>query len=165
MIGQIRSYISYITIDSENSYINRIKNMIDALTDPSQKETLNLELINKLNEIEILKKYQTKKEEIVLPKKVYKQEKRDLEVKEKSFEDEIADKIREYQMYQDDTESGRRTSISIVLPPIYTSAYSLVKIYASTPVLLRELATANMSRKIKVKKSRSNIPSLPIYDD
>ena len=66
MIGQIRSYISYITVDSEETYINRIRNMIDNL-DSTNKEILTKELNNKLNEISIMKQYQKPKEEVVEP--------------------------------------------------------------------------------------------------
>lgn len=173
MIGQIRSYISYITVDSEETYINRIRNMIDNL-DSTNKEILTKELNNKLNEISIMKQYQKPKEEVVEP--VYYQPE-EVFTKAKSFEEEINDLVNQYLQNQDDTSGGRISSIETTkledivsekndkLPSIYTSAYNLIKIYTGNPVLLRKISTTNKRNKVMVKTNGINMPTLPIYDE
>ncbi|MBR1376940.1 MAG: hypothetical protein IJ565_03920 [Bacilli bacterium] len=58
MIGQIRSYISYITIDSDNNYLNRIKNMIESVEDNKVKYDLIIEYNKKISEINTIKSFQ-----------------------------------------------------------------------------------------------------------
>lgn len=163
MAGQIRSYISYITVDSEESYIERIRHMIDNLDD-TNKEILTGELNKKLNEISIMKQFQKPREVVEEPVyATYQPE--EVFTKVKSFEDEINEMINDYLNSQSDTSTGRSTFKSVILPPIYISAFNLMKIYSYNPTLLRKMATTNRRSKVMVKTNGVNMPSLPIYDE
>ena len=172
MLGQIRSYISYITVDSDSSYINRINNMISSIDDDNSKTILINELNKKLAEIEIIRKYQTHKEAEpqVIRREVIKPVEQVIE-EAKSFEDEIEEKVEEWKKFQETGDSTGGTSHRN-LPSIYTDAYNLVKIYSTKPKVYRKMSVPKKSNKIKVKKNThvpnkqvSMMPTLPIYDD
>nr|MBP3258425.1 hypothetical protein [Bacilli bacterium] len=174
MAGQIRSYISYISVDSDESYLDRIEKMISEVEDDTTRAALQLEYTNKVNQINIMKRYMAEKVSVDLPK-----EKESIEPivdeepieKIKTFEEEMEEKIREYQNYKEDIEEKEDS-----LPDIYTNAYNLVKVYNMKPTLLKEIPAERKVSKVKVKSaSRSSyrttsnefnkIPVLPIIED
>lgn len=175
MAGQIRSYISYISVDSDKSYLDRIEKMISEVEDDTTRAALQLEYTNKVNQINIMKRYMAEKVSVDL-----KEEKEETIVpivdeepteKIKTFEEEMEEKIREYQNYKEDIEEKEDS-----LPDIYTNAYNLVKVYNMRPALLKEIPTERKVSKVKVKSaSRSSIrtvsndfnkiPTLPIIED
>ena len=177
MVGQIRSYISYISVDSDQSYLDRIKKMIDDIPNVNDKATLLLEYTNKVNQINIMKRYMAERKPEVQPQVVVTPEPEEVETieKVKTFEEEMEEKIREYQNYNDDVKEKREETTDY-LPPIYTNAYNLVKVYNMKPELLKEIPVSQTAAKVKVmRNSRNtyssvsnnygNIPSLPIIDD
>jgi hypothetical protein len=174
MVGQIRSYISYIGVDSDKSYLDRIEKMISEVADGTTRAALQLEYTNKVNQINIMKRYMAEKVSVDLPKE---KESIEPEIDEepiekiKTFEEEMEEKIREYQNYKEDILESKD-----ILPDIYTNAYNLVKIFNMKPALLKEIPVERKVSKVKVKStSRSSyrttsnefdkIPVLPIIED
>ncbi len=175
MVGQIRSYISYIGVDSDKSYLDRIEKMISEVADGTTRAALQLEYTNKVNQINIMKRYMAEKVSVDLPEE--KVESIEPEIDEeptekiKTFEEEMEEKIREYQNYKEDILESKD-----ILPDIYTNAYNLVKIFNMKPALLKEIPVERKVSKVKVKStSRSSyrttsnefdkIPVLPIIED
>lgn len=173
MVGQIRSYISYISVDSDQSYLDRIERMISEIEDANARATLQLEYTNKVNQINIMKRYMAEKVKTNLPEE--KVESIEPEIDEeptekiKTFEEEMEEKIREYQNYQDEVEES--------LPDIYTNAYNLIKMGTSKIELLKEIPVTIKNVKTMVKSinrstprsitsnNYSRIPTLPIIED
>ena len=173
MVGQIRSYISYISVDSDQSYLDRIERMISEIEDANTRAKLQLEYTNKVNQINIMKRYMAEKVKTNLPEE--KVESIEPEIDEepiekiKTFEEEMEEKIREYQNYQDEVEES--------LPDIYTNAYNLIKMGTSKIELLKEIPVTIKNVKTMVKSinrstprsitsnNYSRIPTLPIIED
>ena len=164
MLGQIRSYISYITVDSDASYINRINSMISSIDDDNTKTILINELNKKLAETEIIRKYQKHKEEEpqVIRKVVPKTVEQVIEEK-KSFDEEIEEKVNEWKQFQETGNASGGTHRS--LPAIYTSAYNLARIYTGKPRVYRKMTSERKRNKVMVKRNTSMMPTLPIYED
>lgn len=170
MVGQIRSYISYINVDTEDSYVIRIRNMIDNLDDVIDKAPLIQELENKLKEVNTEKEFIKSKEEKknAEVKEVLEETKEveqvSEEVNEKTFEEEIAEKIKEYENYRDAisnyVEAEKKVS-NDELPDIITTAYNLIKIYTMKIKLLKELAVSKDSKVLA--KKYNGMPTIPIY--
>ena len=177
MVGQIRSYISYIGVDSDQSYLDRIKKMIDDVPNVNDKATLLLEYTNKVNQINIMKRYMAERKTEVETPVVVTPEPEEVETieKVKTFEEEMEEKIREYQNYKEEVKETVEEKTDY-LPSIYTNAYNLVKVYNMKPGLLKEIPVSTPVSKVKVKTNNrnnyssvsnnySNIPTLPIIDD
>lgn len=171
MIGQIRSYISFLSVDSDQEYIDRIKNMIDKVEDDTARAKLILEYTNELKKIDLIKKYKVERD--AARQKEEKPEETNenvvtnnqgsIEEKIKTFEEELNEKIKEYQTF---TKTNHPVNVSKSMDPeyVYASAYTLVKTATSNPVLTRKIYINNSKGKVNVLK-RNNMPSLPIMDD
>ena len=162
MLGQIRSYISYMSPDSDQSFFDRIKNMIYAIEDEKDRATLLLEYTNKLNEINIIRKYNAtkeKKEEVIpsVSTPVYEEEPYE-EIK--SFEEEIEEKIKEWQAY----EEQEHKVVNRRLPDIYASAFNLIKVFKMKPRIYKSIPVKQKASKVIIKNDKHNMPSIPIYE-
>ena len=176
MAGQIRSYISYISVDSDQSYLDRIEKMISEVADGTTRAALQLEYTNKVNQINIMKRYMAEKVPANLPEEKVEViepivDEEPME-KIKTFEEEMEEKIREYQDYKEDVEEKEDK-----LPDIYTNAYNLIKMGTSKLDLLKEIPVVNKQNKTMVKNivrniprsvssnNHNRIPTLPIIED
>ena len=175
MVGQIRSYISYIGVDSDQSYLDRIRKMIDDVPSDTDKATLLLEYTNKVNQVNIMKRYMEERKPIVEEHIVTPEPEEDEPlVKVKTFEEEMEEKIKEYQEYQ---EKEEREEDESYLPDIYTNAYNLIRMYNEDLKLLNGLPVVQKVNKTMVINIARNfprtipnnnfnkIPSLPIIED
>ena len=176
MAGQIRSYISYISVDSDQSYLDRIEKMISEVADGTTRAALQLEYTNKVNQINIMKRYMAEKVPTNIPEE--KVEFVEPEIDEepieriKTFEEEMEEKIKEYQDYKEEMEEKVNR-----LPDIYTNAYNLIKMGTSKLKLLSEIPVTIKQNKTMVKNIVRNIPgsgssnnynripTLPIIED
>lgn|SRR5574344_424711 len=162
MLGQIRSYISYIDENSSDDYINRINNMISSLPDTNEKTNIINELNNKLNEIKMIKKYKKPVEEI---KPIVEVAKEQTIIPQENFEDEIAKKIKEYQQYQENKKDS--IVVTNLLPNILISATNLIRLGMGKHSLYKtSIPYTNMEKeKSKVIGINNGIPSLEIIND
>lgn len=153
MIGQIRSYISFISPDKDDEYINRIKNMINSLDNETDKYILTLELNKKLNELIFMKKFY-KTEEELKPGKVSIFNGNDSKEENVEVKEEKSDQFQQVKMM-----TGK------YLPPIYISAYELVKIRDMKVKLQSEIYSKKKKSKVKILSNSQGIPSIPILED
>lgn len=176
MVGQIRSYISYISVDSDLSYLERIRKMIDDVPSDTDKATLLLEYTNKVNQVNIMKRYMEERKPVVEEPIVTPEPEEDEPlVKVKTFEEEMEEKIKEYQRYQEQEEKEEQEES--YLPDIYTNAYNLIRMYNEDLKLLNGLPVVQKVNKTMVKTIARNmsrvslnnnfnkIPTLPIIED
>ena len=149
MAGQIRSYIMLLDESSDDAYINRIKALIDELTDEKEKQLLSVEFTNKINQISIIRKYReqfNKKDDIkpIVKEETYEEKDEDIlytpnsNIEEKLFLEEVNEEK---------------------FPIIEAPAYAILHL-ASTPFIL---VKESPSRHDEIAK-KYNIPTRPIYD-
>ena len=107
MAGQIRSYIMLLDESSDDAYINRIKALIDEITDEKEKQLLSVEFTNKINQISIIRKYReqfNKKDDIkpIDEEQTYEEKDEDIlytpnsNIEEKLFLEEYREKLLRY---------------------------------------------------------------------
>ena len=158
MVGQIRSYISFISIDSSDDYLKRISNMIDNIEDSATRAALHLEYENKLNEIALIRKYKRPEAIIIPPMEEVKPANENIQsIKEqlKSFEDELNDMIKEYNDFKETGKQVERNT-DRKLPQIETSAYGIARMATEKMNIKRDVVPAAL---------RSPIPMNDIVDD
>lgn len=163
MIGQIRSYISYIDENSDNDYINRINGMIDSLPDSNEKLNVMSELATKLNQVNIIKKY---KKPVIKVEEQHIINEVPIEVPKDNFDDEINKRIKEYQEFNSTKKEIAKTNNQ--LPLVMISPYNIARI-GSTKVLLYRIdpnKNENETEKGRQKiKQNNGMPSLDIIND
>ncbi len=150
--GQIRSYISFLSVDSDDDYINRITNMINNIEDEKEKKNLQVEFLNKLNQVNIIKKYTTQKNNI----QEINQEAVDINTEADSI-------LEEEPALVDDIEYQPviiKNDIYEKYPSIYATPEVLIYISNAKISLNRKKEIESTNPKIKLHK----IPSNPIYE-
>ena len=150
--GQIRSYISFLSVDSDDDYINRITNIINNIEDEKEKKNLQVEFLNKLNQVNIIKKYTTQKNNI----QEINQEAVDINTEADSI-------LEEEPALVDDIEYHPviiKNDIYEKYPSIYATPEVLIYISNAKISLNRKKEIESTNPKIKLHK----IPSNPIYE-
>ena len=150
--GQIRSYISFLSVDSDDDYINRITNMINNIEDEKEKKNLQVEFLNKLNQVNIIKKYTTQKNNF-----------QEINQEVVDINTEVDSILEEEKALVDDIEYQPviiKNDVSEKYPSIYATPEVLIYISNAKISLNRKKEIESTNPKIKLHK----IPSNPIYE-